>query len=179
MLPLFITSGPPHPWEGSFIEGVDLEELLSVHNKMYYYLQERTQDNDVRSRVRVTASRIQERLQQHGARKLIGATGGGGSINMQLSAPSPAPAQLRQDIIERQQVQSQLQIQQPAQEAFTMVPSLNNSLCHSPYSRVSCISNRLHSSRAFSITHNSSLSHSTSPLQCLRLLWHLHRCRIF
>ena len=58
-------------------------------------------------------------------------------------------------------------------------PSLNNSLCHSPYSRVSCISNRLHSNRAFSITHNSSLSHSTSPLQCLRLLWHLHRCRIF
>jgi hypothetical protein len=122
MLPRFITSGPPHPWERSFIEGVDLEELLSVHNKMYYYLQERTQDDDIRSRVRVTASRIQERLQQHGARKLIGATGGGGSINMQLSAPSPAPAQLRQDIIERQQVQSQLQIQQPAQEAFTMVP---------------------------------------------------------
>ncbi|CAN9216826.1 unnamed protein product [Alternaria sp. RS040] len=89
---------------------------------MYYYLQERTKDDDVRSRVRVTASRIQERLQQHGARKLIGATSGGRSINMQLSTPSPAPAQLRQDIIERQQVQSQLQIQQPAQEAFTVVP---------------------------------------------------------
>jgi hypothetical protein len=81
---------------------------------MYYYLQERSHDDDIRSRVRATASRIQEWLEQHGAMMLTGAARGGGNMNIQLLLPAPAPAQPQQDIIELQQ--AHMQVQQPAQQ---------------------------------------------------------------
>ncbi|KAG9193360.1 hypothetical protein G6011_03395 [Alternaria panax] len=81
---------------------------------MYYYLQECPRDDDIRSRVRVTASRVQERPEQHGAMMLTGAASGGGDINMQLSAPVSTPAQPRQ-------AQPQMQVQQPSQQAFNQV----------------------------------------------------------
>ena len=83
---------------------------------MYYYRQGRSHDDDIRSRVRVTASRIQEWLEQHGAMMLTGAARGGGNTNVQLSVPAPAPAQPQQDIIELQQAQPHIQVQQPAQQ---------------------------------------------------------------
>lgn len=156
-----------------------LEELLSVHNKMYYYLQERTQDDDIRSRVRVTASRIQERLQQHGARKLMGQREVVEASTCSCQRHHQRQRNYGKTSSSDSKYSRNCKFSSQLRKHSPWYPSLNNSLCHSPYIRVSCISNRLHSSRAFSITHNSSLSHSTSPLQCLRLLWHLHRCEIF
>jgi hypothetical protein len=122
-------SAGPHPWEKSYIQRQPLEELLRVHNEMYYYLQEIPDDEEDWIRgVRLTASRIQEWLEQHGAVMLTGAASRE-NINIQLSAPAPAPAQPQQDIIERQLVQPQMQTQQSAQQdiiyrqqAFNPVP---------------------------------------------------------
>jgi hypothetical protein len=88
----FLTYGVRHPWERSYIQEVcTLEELVGVHNEMYYYLQEQPYDDDLRSRIRVTATRIQEWLEQNGAMMLTRVAGGAANINIQLSAPAPAP----------------------------------------------------------------------------------------
>lgn len=112
----FLLVGPVHPWRSSYIESQDLDDLLRTHNEMHYYLQECSYEDSIRSRVRVTASRIQGWLEENGAVMLTGGAGGGGNVNVQLSAPAPAPAQPQQEIIERQQAQPQMQIQQPAQQ---------------------------------------------------------------
>jgi len=107
---------PEHPWPLDWIERQSLDYLLQTHNNMYRELQKFPE----RSNVRGTASRIEEYLRTHGA-VMLGEVGGGGNINVQLSAPAPPtppPVQAQppqQNIVVHHQVQ-QPPVQQPAQQ---------------------------------------------------------------
>lgn len=87
----------------TFIERQSLDYLLQTHNNMYRLLQKYPK----RSNIIGTASRIEERLRAHGT-VMLGEVRGGGSINIQMSAPVPAPAPAP--------VQTQIQVQQPPQQ---------------------------------------------------------------
>jgi len=93
---------PEHPWPLDWIERQSLDYLLQTHNNMYRELQKFPE----RSNIRGTASRIEEYLRAHGA-VMLGEVGGGGNINVQLSAPAPVTAPAP--------VQTQIQVQQPPQ----------------------------------------------------------------
>jgi hypothetical protein len=117
---------PAHPWSKSYIMTHDVDELLDIHNEMYFYLQSTPQTSPQASLVRATATLIEEHLRAHGALMLAGGVGSGGNINMQLSAPAPpqAPPQVQaqqpaqQNIVYHEQTVSPAPVaqQQPAQQ---------------------------------------------------------------